>query len=104
MQAAIKIHFVCVHGGGGGRCKLILTLGCPQGHCSLWLIPTTVMVLVTCKFDEDPIKNEFAILHNIFLIMSMGDFGCHGNESFDRLHPQMLIKPFPHPNDAIHNI
>ena len=67
MQAAIKIHFVCVHWGeGGGGGKLILTLGCPPGHCSLWLISTTVMVLVTCKFDEDPIKNEVAILRTTF--------------------------------------
>ena len=34
----------------------------------------------------------------------MGAFGCHGNESFDRIHPQMLTKLFPHPIDAIYNI
>ena len=41
-------------------------------------------VLVTCKYGEDPIKNEGArVVTTFFPSNSMGAIGCHGHQSSD---------------------
>ena len=41
-------------------------------------------VLVTCKYEEDPIKNEGARVVTTFSNYNpMGAIGCHGHQSSD---------------------
>ena len=47
-------------------------------------------VLITCKFDKDPIKKVTEKMrgHRFAHYMSMGAFCCHGNHSFDPICPK----------------
>ena len=46
------------------------------------LVRDVMDVLVTCKYEEDPIKNEGARVDTTFpLYNPMGAICCHGNES-----------------------
>ena len=51
-------------------------------------------VLVTYKFEEDPIKNN--IVSQYFPhYTSIGVFGCRGNQSFDSICPKILCSLSP---------
>ena len=59
-----------------------------------------MVVIVTCKYEEDPIKNEGArVLIRFPHYNPMGAICCHGNDLI-----QNLLQPFPHPNDASNKI
>ena len=60
-----------------------------------------MVVLVTCKNEEDPIKNEVARMATTFPhYNSLGAICCHGNQSSDPTWPKNLMQPFPLLNDA----
>ena len=43
-----------------------------------------MVVLVTCKYEEDPIKNEGASVFTTFPPLNpMGAIRCHGHQSSD---------------------
>ena len=64
-------------------------------------VETFIVVPVTYKNEEDPIKNEGARVATRFpRYNSMGAICCHGNEISDPIWPKILMQPFPHPNDA----
>ena len=53
-------------------------------------------VLVTRKFDEDPIKNERVRAIKTFCTLQVnGKFDCHGIQSFDPIYPKTLYSIFP---------
>ena len=48
------------------------------------LVRDVMNVLVTCKYEEDPIKNEGARVVTTFShYIPMGAIGCHGHQSSD---------------------
>ena len=62
-----------------------------------------IAVLVTCKYDKDPIKNEIAILRTTFPhYKSMGALWLPWKPKFWSYLPQIYMQPFSHPNDATH--
>ena len=61
-------------------------------------------VLDTCKFGEDPIKNDWEKWRHYFPHYKLMEaFSCHDNQFWSNL-PQNLMQPFPHPIDATHKI
>ena len=53
------------------------------------LIRDFMPVLITCKFDKDPIKvTEKTWTQHFSHYMSMGAFYCHGNHNFDPICPK----------------
>ena len=69
------------------------------------LVRDFMAVLVTCKYDEDPIRNEVAILRTTFSpIISLWELSFAMET---RVLIQSALKPytaFPHPNDATYQI
>ena len=48
-----------------------------------------IVVLITCKYEEDPIKNKGArMLTRFHHYNPMGAIGCHGNQSSDPIWPK----------------
>ena len=69
------------------------------------LVRDFMPVLVTCKFEKDLTKTtEKRRKHSFPHYKSMGDFCCHGNQSFDPIRPPNIMQPFPNPNDASYKI
>ena len=65
----------------------------PQSFGRIWptleLVRDIIVVLVTCKYEEDPIKNEGArVLTRFSHYNPMGAIGCHGNQSSDPIWPK----------------
>ena len=59
---------------------------------------TCMSVLVTRKFDEDPIKNERVRAIKTFCTLQVnGKFDCHGIQSSDLICPKTLYSIFPTP-------
>ena len=55
-----------------------------------------MVVLVTCKNEEDPIKNEVARVATTFPhYNSMGAICCHGNQSSDPTWPKTYYNLSP---------
>ena len=55
-------------------------------------------VLVTCKYKKDRIKTtETRWRHCFPHYKSMGDFWCHGNQSFDPICPKTFCSLSPNP-------
>ena len=62
------------------------------------LVPNFMPVLVTCKFEDDPIKTEGVSCPQHFPnCKSMGAFDCHGNQGFDPICPKTLRSLSPTP-------
>ena len=71
-----------------------------KANSSIWpkieLVRDFMPDLVTCKFKEDPIKNEGVRAVTTFShCKSMGAFGCRGNQRFDPMCPKTLRSLFP---------
>ena len=59
-----------------------------------------MVVLLTCKNEEDPIQNEGArCLQDFPHYNPMGAICCHGNQSSDPICPKTLSR-LPPPHDA----
>ena len=57
-----------------------------------------MVVLVTCKNKEDPIKNEGArVVTRVPHYNPMGAICCHGNQSSDPIRPKTLCSQSPTP-------
>ena len=57
-------------------------------------------VIITCKYEKDPIKNSRENVATHFPHYNpMGAICCHGNQFWSDL-AQNLMQAFPHPNDA----
>ena len=56
------------------------------------LVRDFMPVLITCKFEEDLIKGGDIVFSHYKL---MGDFCCHGNQSFDPICPKTLSAFLP---------
>ena len=53
------------------------------------LVRDVMDVLVTCKYEEDPIKNEGARVKTTFSHYNpMGAIRCHGHQSSDPIWPK----------------
>ena len=62
-------------------------------------------VLVICKYDKDPIKNEIAILRTTFPHYKwMEALWLPRKPKFWSYLPQIHMKPFPYANDTTHKI
>ena len=62
-------------------------------------------VLVTCKYEEDPIKNEVArVLTTVSPLETYGSYTLPWTPEFRSDLAQNLMQPFPHPNDGLDNI
>ena len=58
-------------------------------------------VLVTCKYEEDPIKNEGARVDTTFSpLLPFGSYPLPWTPEFRSDLAQNLMQPFPHPNDG----
>ena len=58
-------------------------------------------VLVTCKYEEDPIKNEVArVLTTFSPLKPYGSYPLPWTPEFRSDLAQNLMQPFPHPNDG----
>ena len=58
-------------------------------------------VLVTCKYEEDPIKNEGARVDTTFFpLYPYGSYPLPWTPEFRSDLAQNLMQPFPHPNDG----
>ena len=57
---------------------------------------------MTCKYEEDRIKNEGArVVKHFPNYNPMGAIRCHGHQSTFRSDlAKNLMQPFPHPNDG----
>ena len=56
-------------------------------------------VLVTCNYEEDPIKNEGArVLITFFPLLPYGSYPLPWTPEFQSDLAQNLMQPFPHPN------
>ena len=56
-------------------------------------------VLVTCKYEEDPIKTKALECSRFPHYNPMGVIRCHGHKEFRSDLAQNLMQPFPYPND-----
>ena len=64
------------------------------------LVREAMDVLVTCKYEEDPIKMKALECSQHFPHYNpLGAIGCHGNQSSDPTCPRPYAA-FPHPNNA----
>ena len=62
-------------------------------------------VLVTCKFEDDLIKNECtSVLTSFSPLWIYGSFWLPWKPEFRSNLPQNLMQPYPHPNNATHKI
>ena len=62
-------------------------------------------VLVTCKYEEDPIKNEGARVFTIFSqLYPYGSYPLPWTPELRFDLAQNLMQPFPHPNDGSEKI
>ena len=60
-----------------------------------------MIVLVTCKYEEDPIKNEDArVLTRFSPLLPYGSYLLPWKPEFQSDLTKNLKQPFPHPNDA----
>ena len=60
-----------------------------------------MVVLVTCKYEEDPIKNEGARVVTTFPpIITLWELSVAMTPEFRSDLAQNLVQPFPHPNDG----
>ena len=58
-------------------------------------------VLVTCKYEEDPIINEYARVFTTFSpLKPYGSYSLPWTPEFRSDLAQNLMQPFPHPNDG----
>ena len=58
-------------------------------------------VLVTCKYEEDPIKNEGARVDTTFSpLKPYGSYPLPWNPEVQSYLVQNLMQSIPHPNDA----
>ena len=58
-------------------------------------------VLVTCKYEEDPIKNESArVVTTFFPLKHYGSYPLPWTPELRSDLAQNLMQPFPHPNDG----
>ena len=58
-------------------------------------------VLVTCKYEEDPIKNEGARVDTTFSpLKPYGSYTLQWKPEFRSYLVQNLMQSIPHPNDA----
>ena len=58
-------------------------------------------VLVTCKYEEDPIKNEGARVDTTFSpLLHYGTYPLPWTSEFCSDLAQNLMQPSPHPNDV----
>ena len=64
------------------------------------LIRDFIVVFVTCKNEEDPIKNEGTSVHNVFSIITLWELSVAMEPEFQSELAQNLMQPFPHPKDA----
>ena len=60
------------------------------------LIRDFIVVHVTCKNEEDPIKMKLLKGYNVFYIL-MGAICCHGNQTSDPIWPKTYCSLFPDP-------
>ena len=56
-----------------------------------------MVVLITCKYEEEPIKNEGARVQDFLHCNSMGAICCHGNQSSNLIWPKTSCSPSPTP-------
>ena len=65
----------------------------------IWkLVQDIMVVLVTCKYEEDPIKNEGARVFTTFSHCNpMGAIRCHGNQSCNPIWPKISCSLSPTP-------
>ena len=56
-----------------------------------------MVVLFTCKFDEDLIKKSLSSGQHFPHYKSIGAIGCHGNRSFDPICAKNFMPPYPYP-------
>ena len=74
--------------------------------CPIWpnfeLVRDIMDVLVTCKYEEDPIKNEGARVLTTFspLYKPYGSYPLPWTPEFRSDLAQNQMQPFPHPNDG----
>ena len=60
-----------------------------------------MVVIVTCKYEEDPIKNEGASVFTTFSpLLPYGSYRLPWKPEFQSDLVQNLIQPYPLPNDA----
>ena len=65
------------------------------------LVRDFIVVLITCKYEEDPIKNEGdRVLTRFPHYNPIGAISCQGNQSSNSIWPKTLCILSPHPNDA----
>ena len=65
------------------------------------LIQAFIVFLVTCKNEEDPIKNEGArVLTRFSSLKPYGNYLLPWKPEFQSDLAKNLMQPFPHPNDA----
>ena len=65
------------------------------------LVRDVMVVLVTCKYEEDPIKNEGAgVLTTLSPLYPYGSYPLPWTPEFRSDLAQNLMQPFPHPNDG----
>ena len=55
-------------------------------------------IFVTCKYEEDPIKNE--VFTTFSPLYPNGSYWLPWKPEFQSDLAQKLMQPFPHPNDA----
>ena len=69
------------------------------------LVRDVIDVLVTCKYEEDPIKNEGARVFTTFSpLKPYGSYPLPWTTEFRSDLAQNLMQPFPHPNDGLDKI
>ena len=65
------------------------------------LVRDIMVVLVTCKYEADSIKNEDArVLTRFSPLLPYGSYPFPWKPDFQSDLAKNLIQPFPHPNDA----
>ena len=69
------------------------------------LVQDIMAVLVTCKYEEDPIKNEDArVLTRFSSLLPYGSYPLPWKPEYQSDLTKNLMQPFPHPNDALDKI
>ena len=68
------------------------------------LVRDFMSILITCKFDEHPIKMKLLSLEEHFPIINLGKISVTVETRLLIQSVQNFMQPFPYPSDAIHKI